>query len=259
MKKIGIVIIATNGYFILGIRFINRFLHYYNGDSEFNFYFFSNENPTEYVNTDSIKWYHEEHTNWQDGTNSKFKNIVKISEDLKSVDYVYYFDADTNVSKSFNEDWFLGELVGGEHFGNKSWLNNGAGLDRNPNSKAYVPIDSNLPYTYYYGAFFGGNVDKVLDFCKILVSYQIEDKKINYEPPVNDESYINAYFHFNPPSYTVATSDFMFDISDKGGVGNFRNPDLDISNIKSEMFINKNKLYDIKNGKLIYEIQNIRD
>ena len=49
-------------------------------------------------------------------------------------------------------------------------------------------------------------------------SKSTKDKKINYEPIWNDESYINNYFHYNKPS-TVLNKDFekYLTISDKNG------------------------------------------
>jgi hypothetical protein len=249
MSNIGIVILATNAYFVLGIRFIKKFVHHYKGDNQITFYFFSDTDPKPYLpdNID-IKYYYEKHDSWVEGTNSKFKDIISLS-DCKS-DYLYYFDADTNVSNDFTEDWFLGDLVGGEHYGNRDWLKNGAGFDRNPQSKAYVPETSTLPYTYHYGAFFGGKKDIVINFCKTLRDWQIEDKKIPYEPGVNDESYINAYFHFNPP-YTVPCEHFMFNISDKGGLGDTRYPTLDINDHKKIMLENKDRLFNMQNNEII--------
>lgn len=248
MSKIGIVILATNAYFVLGVRFIKKFMHHYKGDSKITFYFFSDEDPKDYI-SDSIdvKYTHTQHKNWVEGTNAKFLSIISL-ENCDS-DYLYYFDADTNVSKDFTEQWFLGDLVGGEHYGNRSWLKNGAGFDRFEKSKAYVPLDSPLPYTYHYGAFFGGKKDRVIEFCKTLREWQIEDKKIPYEPGVNDESYINAYFHYNPPT-TVPCEKFMFDISDKGGIGETRNTKLDIAYLKEEMLLHKNNTYNINGGNL---------
>jgi len=258
--KIGIVIIATNAYFVLGVRFIKKFLYHYNGKSPITFHFFSDQDPTPYLpeyhynhraikleNID-VRFYKETHTSWVDGTNSKFKNIISLEN--SDSDYLYYFDADTNVSRPFDEKWFLGDLVGGEHFGNRSFLSNCKGMDRNPISKAYVPADTCLPCTYFYGAFFGGKKENVIEFCKILRSNQLEDKKIPYEPGVNDESYINQHFHFNPPTKTVHLEDFAFDISDKGGIGETRNTALDISALKMKMLENKDNLYDISNGDL---------
>ena len=250
MSNIGIVIIATNSYFVLGIRFIKRFTHYYKGDKNVTFYFFSDTDPKPYLSDNIDVEYHlDSHTNWLDGTNSKFKNIVSLS-DCKS-DYIFYFDADTNISRDFTEEWFLGDLVGGEHFGNKSFLSDGKGFDRFPQSKAYVPHDSPLPYTYHYGAFFGGKKDRVIDFCTTLREWQLEDKKIPYEPGVNDESYINTYFHYNPP-YTVPCEQFVFDISDKGGIGETRRSDLDVNEHKKLLLENKDKLFNINNNIIIW-------
>jgi hypothetical protein len=247
--EIGVVVLATNAYFVLGVRFIKKFMHHYRGDAKIKFYFFSDENPADYLPESIDVDYHPTfHQSWVEATNDKFRSIISLAE--CESDYLYYFDADTGVSKNFDEAWFLGELVGGEHYGNRGWLANGAGFDRNPVSKAYVPADTNLPCTYHYGAFFGGKKDLVIDFCRTLRDWQLEDKKIPYEPGVNDESYINAYFHYNPPM-TVRCEEFAFDISHKGGIGETRDTRLDVAHIKMEMAINRNTVYDIADGRLV--------
>jgi hypothetical protein len=248
MPNIGIVLIATNAYFILGIRFIKKFIHHYKGDKPITFYFFSDTDPKPYLpDSTDVEYYFDSHSSWLDGTNSKFKNIISLTN-CKS-NYLYYFDADTNISRNFTEEWFLGDLVGGEHFGNKSFLSDGKGFDRFSQSKAYVPLDSPLPYTYHYGAFFGGEKGRVVEFCTTLREWQLEDKKISYEPGVNDESYINAYFHYNPP-HTVSCEKFAFDISDKGGIGETRQVSLDISIHRRILLENKDKLFNISNNKI---------
>jgi hypothetical protein len=249
VRKIGIVVIGTNAYFPLGIKFIKRFSHFNVSSDLITFYFFSDTDPSDYIpdniNVHFIEQFHE---NWVLATNSKFNNIVKLeSEDI---DYIYYFDADTNVDKPFNTDWFIGDLVGGEHYGNRTWMKERKAFDRNPKSKAYIPLDTDLPQMYYYGAFFGGIKNNVINFCKTLRDWQIKDKEIPYEPGVNDESYINAYFHYNPP-HVVTNEQFAFCISDKSGIGETRNPSLDISNINQDLLVNKNNLIDIKHGKVM--------
>ncbi len=255
-KRIGIVILATNVYFVLGLRFMRRFIHFYKGDCEITFYFFSNEDPRPYIPDNiKVKFYKQHHKDWRSGTNSKFKNIVNIQYDLKEeVDYIYYFDADTNVNKDFTEEWFLGDYVSGEHYGNRGWLADGAGFDRNPIGHSYVPVDSNLPYTYRYGAFFGGTVAFMLRMCEILVKWQIIDTNIGYEPPNNDEGYLNAYFHYNPPTLTVPSDKFEFLISDKGGLEEVvRHPEISISEMKEELLANKDKLFNLVYKKIVYE------
>lgn len=255
-KRIGIVVLATNVYFILGLRFIRRFHHFYTGDSDIVYYFFSDEDPTPYVEEAmNVKFYQQSHSNWRDGTNSKFKNIVNIQYDLiREVDYVYYFDADTSIDKQFTEDWFIGELVSGEHYGNRDWLANGNGFGRNPAGKDFVSPHSTLPYTYRYGAFFGGTTLNMLFLCETLMRYQIIDTENGYEPHNNDEGYLNAYFHYHPPTYTVPTERFEFIISDKGGYEDLvRFPEADVSDIKRDLFINKDKLFNLQYRKIVYE------
>lgn len=253
-KTIGIVILATNSYFILGIRFIKKFLHYYKGNSNIKFYFFSNEDPRQYFDENiNINFYNDRHESWIDGTNSKFKNIISIRNELiTEVDYVYYFDSDTNITCPFTENWFLGDLVGGEHYGNKTFLKDGKGFNRDVRSKSYVPFDSKFPCVYYYGAFFGGKTINIIQFCETLRFNQLEDKKILYEPGNNDESYINHYFHFNPPTFMIPSDKFLFVISDKGGIGDTRDVSLDIQEHKNTLLINKEKIFDIQNNKIIW-------
>lgn len=249
--NIGIIILATNAYFILGIRFIKKFMHYYKGSKSITFYFFSDESPSPYLSgEEDVVFFEQHHASWVEGTNSKFKNILML-EACKS-DYLYYFDADTNITKDFTDEWFLGDLVGGEHYGNRSYLKNGIGFDHNPKSKAYVPYNCKTPCTYYYGAFFGGKKDQVLTFCRTLYNNQLADKKIGYEPVVNDESYINQYFYEYPPSYTVKCEDFQFLVSDKGGIENTRNVKTCTEEFKKKLRDNAQKIFDIQYNKLTF-------
>ncbi len=248
--NIGIVILATNAYFVLGLRFIKKFAHFYKGNNKITFYFFSDVNPSPYLNGENVVYIPDAHKSWVDATNSKFKNIISLES--STADYLYYFDADSNIDKPFTDEWFLGDLVGGEHYGNKGYLKGGVGFDHNPKSKAYVPYNTSLPCTYYYGAFFGGKKEKVIEFCKTLYNNQLEDKKIPYEPVVNDESYINQYFHYNPPTLTVPCEKFQFLVSDKGGLGETRNTKLNTDVFKQRLRENAKRIFDIQHNKLIW-------
>ena len=249
-KEIGIVLLATNAYFILGLRFIRRFMHFYKGEHNIKFYFFSDICPLDYLPKCRIQYYQTQHKSWVDGTNSKFNNIIKLS--VVDSDYLYYFDADTNIQKDFDEEWMLGELVGGEHYSYRTTLKDGVGFDRNPKGNSYVPHNSPHPYIYHYGAFFGGKREKLMDMMTTLAEWQIADQRIHYEPPVNDESYINKYFHYNKP-YTVPIERFEFVVSDKGGIGNTRQMNLSIEEHKKSISLNRDQLWDLQFNKLVYE------
>lgn len=249
MPSIGIVLLATNAYFLLGIRFIKKFTYHYKGNYPVKFYFFSDTDPKEYLpeNID-IVYHHQEHLDWVSGTNAKFKNILLLEN--SSIEYLYYFDADTNIIRDFDQSWFLGDLVGGEHYGNRDWLKDGAGFEKNPKSRAYVPAESSLPKVYYYGAFFGGKTDRLIHMCKILYNDQLADWSIDYEPGVNDESFLNRYFHFNPPTKTIACTEFMFVISDKGGLIDTRDVKLDIIKMKEQLAYYKDQPIEIQSNQV---------
>lgn len=248
--KIGIVILATNAYFVLGVRFMKRFMQFYKGGSNVTFYFFSDTDPKDYLPEGIDYVYFPTHnSNWTDGTNLKFVSIMNLVN--CDADYLFYFDADTNVDKDFTEEWFLGDSVGGQHYGDQSWMKEKKAFDHNPRSKAYVPEDTTLLQMYFYGAFFGGTKQWMIDFCKLMRSYQLSDKEWGYEPGVNDESYINREFHFNPPSKVVPCTEFKFLISDKGGIGETRRMDLNVEHIKSAMRARKNEWLNIANGQVV--------
>ena len=247
--KIGVTIVATNSYFPLGIRLIKRFAQFYKGNAEITFYIFTDTNPKDYL-PDNINcvYIHREHKQWVDGTNSKFQNILDIADLLINEDYVMQLDADTNVSREFTEDWFIGDRVGGQHYGDIGYVEKP--FDRHILSMAYIPKDTPYPQTYYYGAFFSFSYKELIEFCETLIKWQKYDKeKLNYEPVWNDESYINKYFHYNPPK-TILCKDFPFIVSDKGGIGETRNTNLDVNSLKADLRKYRDMLIDIKNGKV---------
>lgn len=249
-EPVRIVLIATNAYFVLGIRFVKKFIHYYRGDHAVSFVFFSDKDPKDYLSESEaslVKWIETRHDNWVSGTNSKFDSILRACQN-DDRGYVFYFDADTDINKTF-VDWFvIGDLVGGEHYGNKTFLTNNK-IDTNPGVMSYVPEHSPLQRIYYYGAFFGGRTVVVNQMCKMLQSWQTIDKVIKYEPPVNDETYINKYFHTCPPAL-VNCEDFQFVISDKGGITDTRNPKASIEKYLIQMKDLRNSLYNVQNGKI---------
>lgn len=248
-NKVGIVLVATNAYFVLGIKFIKRFIHFHDGDDHVKFYFFSDTDPEEYLPPSvDIQYINTNHDSWRDATNSKFENILKLPDEC---DYLFYFDADTSVNQTFTCRWMLGDLVGGEHYGNRDWMKQDKGYDRNPKSKAFVSRDTKLFQMYYYGAFFGGRNRLMKQFCETLYSWQLHDKSIGYEPGCNDESYINAYFHYNKP-HVIVTEMFKFSISDKSGIGETRDVNLDISQLKKQLLEHRHDVIEIQHGKLYF-------
>lgn len=224
--EIGIVIIGTNDYMVLAIRFIKNFLHFYKGKANIKFYLFCDDDPYQYLSKEECKHvmpFMNNHNKWREGTNAKFTNILKLENKL--MNYVYYFDADTNINYPFTEDWFIGDMVGGQHFlDNEMREKEDYNFDYNIMSSCFIDLTLGLPKTYYYGAFFGGTKKNIMKFCTKLLGQMKYNQKFNHEPPWNDESYINAEFHYHPPTKVVKCQDFQFEISNKGLTRDYRFP-----------------------------------
>lgn len=248
IMNIGIVILATNRYFLLGLRFIHKWRKYYKGNENITFHLFTDINPCDYIDMKDVVYHYSTNKTWVEGANSKFHNILKL-RDTKE-DYLYFFDADTNIVKDFTEEWFLGDLVGGQHFGDQDWMKEIKSYDRYTESSCYIPNDTKYPQMYYYGAFFGGLRKEMIKLCEQIYKRQQENKNIGHEPPVNDESYLNREYHYNPPSKVVLCPDFDFVISDKGSIKEIRDVDIDFSKELSMIKNNYNKAFDIIKGEI---------
>lgn len=247
--RIGIKVLATNGYFLLGCRFINRFYHLYEGNKDIVFYFFGDKPPFEHTPTGAnIKYYYVQNNDWVEAVNTKYSNILKINDNL---DYLYFFDADTNISNKFDESWFIGDLVGGVHWLHINTDKKKLPFDRNPKSSCYIPMSDSADQLYYYGAFWGGKTSLVKNYCKTMITAQEKNKKINHEPPVNDDSYTNHYFWKNRPTKEIYPENFAFDISCKGGLYIERDPKACFPDHEHIFMINKEKLLNIQHNKVV--------
>ncbi len=246
-QGIGFVIIATNGYLVLGLRLIKMLIHHYRGDARLNIYLFSDRSPQNYLHDMSnVHYIHAEHDDFVSATTSKFRSIAGLKEELVANNsHVYYVDADTAVKSVFTEQWFLGEIVVLRHFMNDNFMKNEKHFERSPESSAYIPFDTLLPQTYYHACFWGGETARVIEICEELCRLQEMDEAIGYMPVVHDESYLNHYFHYHPSRHLVVLppGDFQFEASDKGGLETLRNPGLDISGYLSKISNNANRVF----------------
>lgn len=225
--KIAVVVLASNSYSVLGIRLLAKWMRHYRGLADVSLYFFGDVDPRPYLPDlpgYNIQFRMTKHYSWEAATNSKFISILSIAKD--NFDYLIYIDADTDIYKPFTEEWFMCDgMMGLQHYGDITYMQDKPELktlERNPISKAYIPLDSLHKQTYYAGAFFGGVKEEILSFCETLRINQRCDKLKKFEACLNDESHINWFFHYNVPTKVVPAVEFPFDISNKGGFSNIR-------------------------------------
>lgn len=253
MERIAFCIIATNAYFTLGLRFLNRFHFLYTGDARVSFYFFSNHDPAAYLPSGIDMHYRPvAHKNWTEGVNSKphlMLSLLQENEQSGRFDYLYYVDADTDIIEPFDESWFHSDLLGLEHYMNKEFIKpEDFPFDRFTGSASYIPLETKLRNRYYHACFYGGHILNMQKLCEVMVELNTLNAQIGHEPIWNDESLLNYCFHFSPPFRTLHAEDSRFVISDKGGMQETRNPDLDIEAQKVLIREYRDQLFKIENG-----------
>lgn len=161
-----------------------------------------------------VHWYPREHKDWVSAVNDKYDCILSI-RGVEPDDHVFWIDADTNLKKPLPD--ITGDLVGCQHFGDQTWMAKTKNFDLNPASTCYVPRDTKLPQMWYMGCLHGGKWSVVQRMYTMLKNLTLRNRQIGHEPGVNDESYLNWYFHYCPPTRVIPWAEFPFIVSDKGG------------------------------------------
>lgn len=232
--RLTFVILATNGYLPLGIRFIRNFLHYHKASSGIVNFVLGTDNITIDPGkiAPNVTIVPMANNTWREGTNSKFRLINRAAYMMSSpntgkINFMYYVDADTDVDKSTPIKAFLQwDLLGGEHFNNIP----GAKLPFDHEKEYYSYVPEHYSGPYMYGAFFGGKLGAMADMSNWCGFAQEQDSLRGYEPGVNDESYINAYFAnrnlLGDQARYFEKKSFPFVISHKGGLEQLRNPSI---------------------------------
>lgn len=254
-KKICIFLIATNYYFPLGVRFMNRWSKLYSGDLETEFHFYSETDPREYVDSDKVNVVYEymSTTNWSEADVSRIYEIVKLKN--HDTDYIYIFDADTNINENFDESSFIGDLVGFEHqFGAKLF-------DGNKLSSCWIPATEED--IWYQTCLIGGTKNEMIEMCEATLPWIDMDQTIGYTPQWIAERYFNKYLFYKKPSRSITYKTIPFFMSDKGSTSEFimgidakpfhKINEEEYNNILLLIKENKNKLWDIKNYQFVLD------
>jgi histo-blood group ABO system transferase len=249
-KKIAFVITATGNYFVLGLRLANKINKHYAGDHTIDIHFFSDQDPTPYLKHKNIVYVNMSHDKFEKITMKKTTNPTTIN--YKEYDYVFLSDADTNINKDFNDSDFIGELVAVRHFADKFGMSEVKTYERNPMSAAYIPYDTDLEQIYYCACFLGGLSETLISFINEIIKMEKNDLEKGIVPIWHDESYVNKFFHHNPPSFLMEPFDTFLVISDKGNLKELESgalevpfKNIDLEKIKNDIQKLKDKDWDI--------------
>jgi hypothetical protein len=199
--KIAFLTIATNKY-ITYINGLAESLDTFAKHDDITLFVFANR-PIEYQpNKIKIKTHYITHTPHPLGTLLRYHFYMEKKEELKQYDYLFHIDCDMKLVSDVGNE-ILGDRVCVNHPGYyeredvKSY-----DYDRTPASAAYVSYDDPrpIPKTFYQNCFQGGKSGEFITMSEQIIEAANHDLRNNHIARWHDESYMNKYMLYNPPT-----------------------------------------------------------
>jgi len=193
MKKIGLLVIATNKYTVFLEQLIKSADEFFLRGTDVTYFVFTNQE----INTTSsrnIVKINVEHKEWPWMTLGRYKIFSNNSEKLSEMDYLFYCDADMRFVNHVGQE-ILSERVVTQHPG---FLGGRGTPETNPISTACIYPHEKLQY--FAGGFNGGDKSEYLKMSKTISQNIDKDLEKNFIAIWHDESHINRYMIDNPPT-----------------------------------------------------------
>lgn len=191
-KKIAILHIATGRYTVFWRDFYRSFEEFFLPDCPKTFFLFTDDDSLSV--DDNVVKIHQENLDWPYITLLRFEIFLKVEEQLKQFDYIYFFNVNMMAVVKIGEEVLPSsgqELALALHpylgFQPRSrWT-----YDKNPYSQAYIP-DHQGDY-YVMGSFIGGTRGGFLRMCHVLCDNIRADLQQGIIALWHDESHLNHY------------------------------------------------------------------
>ncbi len=194
--KIGILYICTGNYTIFWQKFYLSMEKYFLPGVE-KYYFIFTDAPVLAYEKENAKIHriHQENLGWPNNTLKRFHMFLTIRQDLESMEYVFFFNANLQIMQTIGADEFLpksGEnLLAVLHPGFYNKDREKFTYENDPRSTAYIPASSGI--YYFAGGLMGGQTRKFLEAVKIIAKNIDIDSEKEVTALWHDESHWNKY------------------------------------------------------------------
>ena len=198
--KVGILYICTGKYDVFWQGFYESAEKYLLPDSEKHYFVFTDSELI--LSTDRIHKIYQERLGWPKDTLMRFHLFLNIENDLKLIDFLFFFNANYTFIKTINEielfptekDHFLTGQIHPVAYHKK----------RNEFDYVTIPISTafinkNSGKYYFAGGLIGGRTPEFIKMCHQLKNNIDIDIKNNVVAKWHDESHINKYFSVIEP------------------------------------------------------------
>lgn len=199
--KIGILYICTGKY----IQFFNAFFKsseaYFFKGHEINYFVFTDGNLDKFEKNKRIHRIAQEKLGWPYDTLMRFHMFSRVSDVLRSMDFLFFFNANmkfvravgTDILPNESEHWLVG--VKHPYFFDKDSAD--FTYENNPESAAYISVEEGT--FYYQGCLSGGRTFEYLKLSEKLSKNIDVDLSKDIVAVWHDESHLNRYFLDHKP------------------------------------------------------------
>lgn len=214
MKKVAVLYICTGQYVCLWKEFIASAEKNLLKQCEVHYFVFTDAPHLDGEDENRrIHRIYQQPQPWPYATLKRFDTFLQIEDQLQAFDYIYFFNANAEFKAPITEEMFLPRPEKGEHLvfvlhPAFYWRPNYEfTYDRNPRSKAYIPMG--LGKDYVTGAVNGGEAKAYLKLCRLLDKRTRQDLEKGIIALWHDESHLNWYA-FKHPKYRLLDASFCY-------------------------------------------------
>jgi hypothetical protein len=211
MNKVAVLYICTGEYWVFWKDFYLSYEKYFLKASEIHYYVFTEAENLEGEENPRVHKIYQEVMGWPNDTLLRFKLFMSIREELEGFDYLFFMNANCKCVAPITEEVFLptqeeGLLVVRHHsYYNKD--NRQFTYDRNPKSRAYIPMGEGE--VYVFGAVNGGTSSAFLRMAEELERRTDLDLEDGVVALWHDESHLNRYI-IDYPNYRLLSPSYGY-------------------------------------------------
>jgi hypothetical protein len=192
--KIAILYICTGKYEIFWKDFYISAQKNFLPNHEKHYFVFTDAKSIYKQNQSEISVIPQKKLGWPYDTLMRFKMFLKVKEELRTFDYIFFLNANAEILDTVDESILNPkyDYIGAKHpvywdKENKDFI-----YDRNPKSLACIPQGQGE--FYYMGSFNGGKSEKYIKLIEELSANIDKDLKNKVIAIWHDESHLNSYF-----------------------------------------------------------------
>ncbi len=210
-KKVAILYICTGEYVVFWKKFYQSMKRHFLADAETHYYVFTDAEYIYDENNPCVHKVYQKQLGWPYDTLRRFDMFLSVEEELKSYDFLFFFNSNLIIKKNIKSREFLPtpveKLVFTIHPGQYASKKSDYTYERNPESTAYIPAGEGK--VYVAGGLNGGESKAYLDMAKELQRRIAEDEKKGIIAIYHDESQINRYV-YELKDYKLLHPGFLF-------------------------------------------------